>query len=287
MNYIVQANNTRAKFSFLSGSFLKVFAIVVMFIDHFAAGFILPSIITGDMYKFLSFWGIDVTLSLEILIYTILRGIGRMAFPIFCYLLVEGFYHTRNKLRYTLTLSLFAFISEIPFDITLIAYKAYDTLNLKEIYTTYSANIWGSQNVYFTLFLGVIAIWLSDTIIKKLSLVNTLIAYVVSVIPVAISAYIAYLLKTDYAAYGIIVIAIFYYFHNKRIPATILVYFFLLLTLSTRANGGMEEWSFPAFIIINFYNGQRGFIKKNFKYFFYIFYPAHLLVIFFIRYFCI
>lgn len=284
MNYSTNLEPRTPKIKCISGSFLKICAIVIMFIDHLAAGLVLPSIISGDMYNVLHSFGIDATLDLEIQIYFFLRGVGRLAFPIFCYLLVEGFMHTRSKARYSITLAIFAFISEIPFDLALITYKSYDTLDLKTIYTSYETQIWESQNVYFTLALAVLAMWAADSILKKLKDINIYLAYAVSVIPFGLIAWLAYCMNTDYDACGIIVIAVLYYFHNISILATLLAYIFLVLTMSTPVNGGMEEWSLPAFILINLYNGQRGFIKKNFKYFFYIFYPAHLLLIFFLRY---
>ncbi len=285
MNYSTYSDQNKLNYKCISGSFLKICAIVIMLIDHLAAGLVLPSIISGDMYDFLSRFGIDVTLDLEIQIYVFLRGVGRQAFPIFCYLLVEGFMHTHSKARYSITLAAFALISEIPFDLGLITYKAYDTLNLNTIYAEYETQIWESQNVYFTLALGVIAMWAADSILKKLKGINIVLAYAASIIPFGLAAWLAYYMKTDYDACGIAVIAILYYFHSICILATLLAYIFLTFTMSTPINGGMEEWSLPAFMIINLYNGQRGFIKKNFKYFFYIFYPAHLLLIFFLRYF--
>lgn len=284
MDYTTSPSLKVHHLGFLSGSFLKMFAIIIMFIDHFAAGIILPAIITGDMSKWLSFIDVEATLSLEIQIYMVLRGIGRLAFPIFCYLLVEGFFHTHSKAKYSITLAIFALISEIPFDFALITYKSFDTLNLWEIYNKFETKIWESQNVYFTLALGMLAMWASDTIKNKFKDQSQFLAYGLSLIPFALAALSAYLIKTDYDAYGIAVIAILYYFHNQRILATLLAYLFLAATMSTAINGGMEEWSFPAFIMINLYNGQRGFIKKNFKYFFYIFYPAHLVLIFCLRY---
>jgi hypothetical protein len=254
-----------------------------MLIDHLAAGLVLPSVISGDMYDFLSRFVIDVTLDLEIQIYVFLRGVGRQAFPIFCYLLVEGFMHTHSKARYSITLAAFALISEIPFDLGLITYKAYDTLNLNTIYTEYETQIWESQNVYFTLALGVIAMWAADSILKKLKGINIVLAYAASIIPFGLAAWLAYYMKTDYNACGIAVIAILYYSHSICILATLLAYIFLTFTMSTPINGGMEEWSLPAFMIINLYNGQRGFIKKNFKYFFYWFYPAHLIILYFMN----
>lgn len=286
MNNYADTVPEKKQFGFLSGSFLKIFAIVIMFIDHFAAGFVYPAIITGHMGEWLLKYGI-VASPMDIYkgFYLILRGIGRFAFPIFCYLLVEGFMHTRSKTKYAIALSIFGLISEIPFDIALIANKAYDTLDLAAIYEKYQEDIWEYQNVYFTLALGLLGMWAADAILKKLKEKNMVLAYVISIIPFALAALAAYYMKTDYSAYGIAVILILYYFHDYRPIATILAYAFLGITMSTKLTGGMEEWSFPAFILMNFYNGQRGCIKKGFKYFFYIFYPAHLILIFFLRYF--
>lgn len=284
MNNSSITNPHTASYRILSGSFLKIFAIVIMFIDHFAAGFILPSIITGDMDRWLSFLNIEPSVDLEIQIYLFLRGVGRQAFPIFCFLLVEGFMHTRNKAKYCISLSIFGLISEIPFDYTLIAYKAYGSLDFVSIYNEYQTKMWESQNVYFTLALGLIAMWAADTILIKLKSKNTMLASILSLIPFALAGTLAYYINTDYAAYGITVIAIMYYFHSISILATLISYIFLCFTMSTAINGGMEEWSFPAFIMLNLYSGKRGCIGRNFKYFFYIFYPAHLILIFFLRY---
>lgn len=272
-------------FGFLSGSFLKMLAILVMLIDHFAAGIIYPAIANGNMDKLLLTYHIEAaTIGDYEHFYLVLRGIGRFAFPIFCYLLVEGFMYTRSKVRYTISLFIFGLISEFPFDITLTAQNVYDTLNIKEIFLTSERNVWEYQNVYFTLALGVLGMWGADTIFKKLRERNIVIAYVDSILPFVLSAQAAYYMKTDYSFYGICVIAILYYFHDNRLVATISAYIFMTVTMSTGMTGGMEEWSYPAFILMNFYNGQRGFIKKGFKYYFYIFYPAHLILIFLLRY---
>ena len=286
MNYSTTTIPVNKQSGFVSGSFLKIFAIVIMFIDHFAAGFIYPAIITGDMGSWLLNFGITAS-KVEIYehFYLVLRGIGRFAFPIFCYLLVEGFMHTRSKTKYAITLSIFGLISEIPFDIALIANKSYSTLNIARIYQEFHEDVWRYQNVYFTLALGVLGMWAADTILKKLKDQNIVLAYIISIVPFALAAAAAYYIKTDYSAYGIGVILILYYFHDHRQAATLLAYLFMALSMSTKMTGGMEEWSFPAFILMNLYNGQRGCIKKGFKYFFYIFYPAHLVLIFFLRYF--
>ena len=107
----------------ITGSTLKIIAIIAMFIDHFAA-------IVMDRYLFASGFyvrdtesgilAIDPSIPNGMMIYWIdvaLRLIGRIGFPIFCFLLIEGFIHTRCRWKYLLRLTIFALVSEIPFDL--------------------------------------------------------------------------------------------------------------------------------------------------------------------------
>ena len=112
----------------LNGSWLKILAIVTMTIDHAAA---------------LYFWNhpsFHITLftigNRTITLYVLMRLIGRLAFPIFSFLLVEGFLHTHNRIKYGVNLFLFALISEIPFNLA-----------------CSNALFYHSQNVFFTLFI--------------------------------------------------------------------------------------------------------------------------------------
>jgi len=230
------------KFKILSGSSLKIIAIITMLIDHIGAvvllhGYILPNspmIALGtsiaDVYN----------------VYLVLRFIGRIAFPIFCFLLVQGFIHTSNKRNYAVRLFIFALISEIPFDIAV--NNALFTLDV--------------QNVFFTLLIGFLVIWLIDKWEDKIYL---------HIIFIGLGMYLAHLLATDYSYWGVALITAFYYFRAWPVLQTISGSLLLL-------------WEAPAiiaFIPINMYNGKRGL---SMKYFFYIFYPAHLLLLALIRY---
>mgnify|MGYP002239450043 CR=1 FL=1 len=94
-----------AKFQVLSGSTLKLIAIILMLIDH--TGLMILYNYPATTATLFSFGGVDYSW------YRIFRDIGRAAFPIFCFLLVEGFLHTHNRKKYGLNLFLFACISEI------------------------------------------------------------------------------------------------------------------------------------------------------------------------------
>lgn len=95
----------------IAGSALKIIALVTMLIDHIAATLLLELIRDGIGGKAL----IDV--------YWVMRSVGRMAFPIYCFLLVEGFKYTSDRTKYALRLVCFAAISEIPFDMAFIMGK--------------------------------------------------------------------------------------------------------------------------------------------------------------------
>ena len=123
----------------LSGSALKMIAIATMLIDHIAATVII---------RVLKFGGYNDSLYQ---LYRVMRNIGRIAFPIFCFLLVEGFMHTRDREKYALRLGCFAAISEIPFDL---AFNG----KILEV---------GYQNVFFTLLLGLLTMMAYDSVMKQ------------------------------------------------------------------------------------------------------------------------
>ena len=122
------------RYRVLSGSVLKLLAIVTMLIDHVSKRILVlyPSC-TTPLFRIGS---TDVTWLV------VCESIGRLAFPIFTFLLVEGFVHTRDHVRYGRNLLLFALVSEVPFDLS---------RKLMPLDPTY-------QNVFFTLFLSYLAL---------------------------------------------------------------------------------------------------------------------------------
>ena len=131
----------------ISGSTIKLVAIITMLIDHIAAICLDNILIKRGLYtldwsnpeamnKFMAENGLLYNID------TIMRSIGRLAFPLFCFLLVEGFLHTRSKWKYSLRLAAFALISEVPFDLAFHAKPFF----------------WGYQSVYFTLLIGLLVL---------------------------------------------------------------------------------------------------------------------------------
>jgi len=138
----MDAFDVREKKGF-SGSTLKLIAIVTMLIDHTAATILDRMLIARGMGDLYNAKAVQDFMDANWLLYNIdhtMRMIGRLGFPLFCFLLVEGFLHTRNILKYTVRLAIFAIISEIPFDLALFG-------------TVYYPNY---QNVFFTLFFGML-----------------------------------------------------------------------------------------------------------------------------------
>lgn len=199
---------------------LKMIALLTMMIDHF---------------------GIVFFPQMEIF-----RIIGRVSFILFAFLIAEGVIHTKDFKAYLKRLLIWAFISEIPFDLAM-------TGNIFD---------WHNQNVFFTLFLstfGIYQIQHSDTRIKKIA---TIIA----------TFFIADLLNVDYGIYGLAVIYSFYLI--KKIELKLIVVQ-VLSSVSTFFINVFQMWSGLAFIPILLYNGKQG-IKTGRM--FYSFYAAHLLL---------
>lgn len=212
---------------------LKVLAILAMLLDHIAAVFLL-----------------DGTMP-----YMLMRGFGRIAFPIFCFLIVEGFFHTRNVKKYILRLAGFAIISEIPFDICFYNKFFY----------------WQHQNVFFTLLLGLVAIYAIDEIRKHFA--ESYLKTVVLQFSVIILAMIAALfLSTDYNMLGILIIMVFYVNRGNMVQIAISLFVVTICLGNT-----LQLYSLLALIPLYLYNGKKG---PSMRYVFYVFYPAHLLILY-------
>lgn len=229
-----------AEMQILSGSALKVISVVTMLMDHIA--FVLFPLFPWARTPV--FNG-----SYAPSLYRIFRDIGRIAFPIYVFLLVEGFLYTRSRIRYARNLLLFALISELPWN-----YEHTGTFFYKY------------QNVYFTLFLGFLGCWVIEYFWeKRMAQFLCLLALLL----------VSFFLKADYGWKGFIFILIMYTLRAEPAPRAVVGSCWLYY-----------EWKACfAFIPINMYNGKRGFIRNSFiKYMFYAFYPIHILILGLLKY---
>lgn len=202
---------------------LKMIAIFSMLIDHVGAVFFPEQVL--------------------------FRVIGRLAFPIFAYLLVEGFFYTHDIKRYMYGIGILALLSEIPFDLTA------NGVILE----------FGHQNVFFTLFIGLVMMYfLLKTAGRGQMIVVSLLFFL-----------IADALRADYGGVGVLMILCFYLFREDMLWKVISVVF-----VNVALMGGIQMFAVFALLPIYLHNGKQG---RRMKWFFYGFYPVHLLILFLVR----
>lgn len=228
----------------MSAFVLKIIAIISMTFDH------MSYLILGE-FSFMNY-------------------IGRIAFPIFAYQITEGYIHTHNLKKYFFRLFIFALISQIPF-------MLFSSLLSDEI----------SLNIFFTLLLGLGAITIYDAL-NKIECKNkiTHISYnLIGLAGVCLFAFLANIARCDYGYFGVLIIFLFYLFRNKKLLmnatfiAMVFIYYGQRLLFSTAYIPYLLIIIFTIFplLFINLYNHKKG---KDTKYFLYIFYPLHLLIIY-------
>ncbi len=203
---------------------LKMIAIISMLIDHIGA-VVFP--------QFIEF-----------------RIIGRLAFPLFAFLITEGYRHTSNFKRYLLRLFIFAIISQYPFWLAF----GFDA----------------GLNIFFTLTLGLIVIYISEEYNNFLL--------------VLLLAVLADLLNTDFGMLGVLVIFIIHlyrddFFRMVSFVSGLYIVMFLLSGLTAAEDSihyYIQLFALVSFVFMRFYSGREGL---KLKYFFYLFYPVHLLLL--------
>jgi hypothetical protein len=221
---------------------IKLIAIVTMVIDHVGA-FLFPNIL-------------------------FLRVIGRLAFPLFSWLIANGAYYSKNRNKYLVRLFVFAIISQVPY-----------LLTGRLIHPDFQG-----LNIFFTLFLGLLAI----EIIRKY---KSAVVFVTVVLVIGLLAEIAWV---SYGLAGILSIVFFYkYFKDFKkmlisqalifsissiLPQIIQLFSGSIIVIeNTRVIQSLAVFSL---IFIYLYNEKPG---PRLKYIFYVFYPAHLIIIYMIR----
>lgn len=232
---------------------LKLIAIAAMLIDHVAHAFLPP----------------------ESPVYLVMRFIGRITGPTMFYFAVEGYHHTRNLNRYLLRLGIFAAVSYFPF---LLFSAGGDPANINFL----------SLNVIYTIFLGVLAV-------RVRRQVNNPVLKVVLLLALVLLSFCG-----DWAFYGVIIILVFDFYRDSfrnqafgyalvvflgmgilnllAMPISQLLYDMevgVMFYLQSAINVGM----FLPLLLLRYYNGEKGGGGKWMKWAFYIFYPAHLLLL--------
>ena len=203
-----------------------------------------------------------------------LTCIGRIAFPVFAFMTVEGYFHTHNLKKYMLRLLLFALISEIPFDLM------YGGTWFYPIH----------QNVIWTLLMGLLGIHLMETVHKNQKRwVYVLTAFVTVVFGMILGT----LCMVDYYGVGVLTVFVFYFFRGRRWWC-LLGQFLALYWLNVELLGGLmypvqlfgaefevcqQGLALLALIPIWLYRGRQGYHSKPFQYICYAFYPVHMLVL--------
>lgn len=215
------------KIQLLNRRHLKIIAIITMFIDHLSV-FLWNNI--GMNYE----------------LYYFLRCIGRIAFPLYAFMFVEGLIKTRNKKKHLLMLIVMSIITEPFFDKALMG-SWYDM---------------GHQNVLFLFLLCGIVLYLVELLPKERGLAAFILLFP--------TAYIAEMLNLDYGAYGVIPIFVFYLLKKYQLASALSIF----LTFFFEAN--MMGFVYIPVPILILYNNEEPKLGKIEKKFYQYFYPIHL-----------
>ena len=229
------------KFGIFSNNVLKIIACITMLIDHMGV-LLFPKI-------------------------TILRIIGRIAFPIFAFLLAEGCYYTRNKIRHLLVISGFAAVMQV-------------VLFLATRMNDFSIFIHFSIAVLLCLVIDLIEKFIKER--KVIVSIALILSFLISVIMLILIDKNTTYFFSNYGLYGIFVPVVLYII-RKYIKHVHLLVSIIVICLSMVLMHFFTVWMYQLYgmiacVFILLYNGKKG--KYNLKYLFYIFYPLHLVILY-------
>ena len=199
---------------------------------------------------------------------------GRVAFPIFAFMAVEGYFHTRSFKKYILRMLLFAVLSEIPFDLMYGGTWFYPV----------------HQNVLWTFLLSLLGVWLMEQVRKK---GKTWMYLLVCVLVVPAGLVLGTLCMVDYYGVGVLTVFVFYFLHGRKWWC-FLGQLAALYWLNVELLGGLlypvhifgmefeicqQGLALLALLPIWLYRGRQGYHSKPFQYLCYAFYPVHMLLL--------
>lgn len=249
-------NNISVKnkpYQILSREWLKIFAIIFMVFDH---AYMTVVNVPGHLW---------------------MTMLGRLAFPIFAFQVSEGFIHTHNKKRYIINMLIFALISEIPYNLMMGA----------TIFNIFH------QNVMFTFLEALLFLDIIEKVIKSSK--KIIIKIILIALLCLASGIIGTITLVDYMGAGVLTVIMFYL--TSLIPNNSLkmlsqlagLWYINFVILSGQVIILNNGWELPiqglailSLVFIFLYNGKKtlsGTPDKIFKYFSYVFYPAHILIL--------
>jgi len=282
----------------MSSMVLKLIAVITMLIDHVASSCFYPWGIGRIRLESMN-WLMD-----GMTLYWLARIIGRIAFPIYCFLIVEGVAHTRNWKKYAVRLAVLALLSEIPFDFGLHNLRV--DLAKPHVWQQFiDHSDWLHQNVFFTLLLGMLAVQFLRSSQRAIVRIQKrrqgkgridvpvsmlwLLRYVMwAALTCGLAWFAEEILCTDYGNGGVIMISvmglIYEYWEDRfwLIPKQIIrvAICAIALWLCCRVlDNSFEMYGMLALLPIALYNGKKGYSSKGMQYGFYLFYPLHLIVV--------
>ena len=232
----------------LSSAFLHILAMALMLCDH-----LWGTIVPGNDW---------------------LTCIGRIAFPIFAFLTVEGHFHTRNLKKYVLRLLVFALISEIPFNLA---------MGSRIFYPIHQNVLWA-----FLISLGLIH-W-NEKARAKGKLWRRILVGVLSVLAASVAGLLT---MVDYYHAGILTVLVFYFFRQKKwwsCVGQVICLWYIHVEMLGGFGYELELFGETYFLVrqglallalipIWLYRGRQGYHSKGFRFFCYAFYPLHLLIL--------
>ena len=231
----------------ISSAGLHILAMVFMLCDHLWA-----TVVSGNEW---------------------LTCIGRIAFPIFAFMVAEGYRHTRNWRKYAIRLLIGAVISEIPFDLMCTGVWFYPF----------------HQNVLWTFLIGLCLIRINDRAKDK----STARRVFIGLLTVLVGFVLGFVTMVDYYGVGVVTVLLFYFFRERNWK-NLLIQLAVLVYLNTRVLGGLgypleifglsiflpqQGLAVLALIPIWLYRGKKGLQSKAFQYICYGFYPLHMLIL--------
>lgn len=192
-----------------------------------------------------------------------MRAVGRLAMPLFAFCVAEGYHYTKNKIKYLRRLGAFALISEIPFDL---AFSRKIDLS--------------HQNIMLSFFIAVAALMLYDAIqdgFGPFSGIKQRVRKAAGITAVLVMSIVSLVLKCDYTIFAVISVFLFYVLRERPYPIPQVGGVAFLAVTRTM---GYYAYTGLSLIPLLLYNGKRG---RGLKWLFYVFYPAHLLLIYLIK----